>query len=61
MRALVSAGHALGMRVVAMGVERPEIAQALRELRCDVGQGFWFCRPAPLSAVERWISVRDAS
>ena len=60
-KALVSAGHALGMRVVAMGVERPETAEALRELRCDVGQGFWFCRPGPLSAMAQWVSVRDAS
>ena len=59
-RALVSAGHGLGMRVVAMGVERPEIAEALRDLRCDLAQGFWFCRPGPLSSVLRWVSVRDA-
>lgn len=60
-RALVSAGHGLDMRVVAMGVERPEIAQALRDLRCDVAQGFYFCRPGPLTSVLRWIAVRDAS
>jgi diguanylate cyclase (GGDEF)-like protein len=60
-RALVSAGHGLGMRVVGMGVERPEIAEALRDLRCDLAQGFWFCRPGPLESVLRWVSVRDAS
>jgi diguanylate cyclase (GGDEF)-like protein/PAS domain S-box-containing protein len=51
-RAIVSAitqlGHDLGLRVVAEGIETQEQFELLRELRCDVGQGYYFGRPRPL-------------
>jgi diguanylate cyclase (GGDEF)-like protein len=49
-RAIIELGHALGLRVVAEGVERPDQAAFLRELGCDEMQGFLFS-PA-LDAVE---------
>jgi diguanylate cyclase (GGDEF)-like protein/PAS domain S-box-containing protein len=52
-RAIVSAitnlGHDLGLRVVAEGIETREQFDLLRELGCDVGQGYWFGRPQPLT------------
>jgi diguanylate cyclase (GGDEF)-like protein/PAS domain S-box-containing protein len=51
-RAIVTAitqlGHDLGLRVVAEGIETREQSELLRELGCDVGQGYWFGRPAPM-------------
>ncbi|MHB8296741.1 MAG: putative bifunctional diguanylate cyclase/phosphodiesterase [Acidimicrobiales bacterium] len=38
--------HLLGMSVVAEGVEREEQLAALRELGCDLIQGYLFSRPA---------------
>ncbi len=43
-RAIVGLGHALGMSVVAEGVEGEAVAQALREMGCDQAQGFHFDR-----------------
>jgi diguanylate cyclase (GGDEF)-like protein len=44
-RASIGLARALGLHVVAEGIERPEQVAALRELRCDLGQGFLFSRP----------------
>jgi diguanylate cyclase (GGDEF)-like protein len=50
-RAIVAAtidlGHALGLRVVAEGIEDADVAARLRELGCDVGQGYGLGRPVP--------------
>jgi len=44
-RGIIGLGHALGMQVVAEGVESAEDAQRLRVLRCDEAQGYFFGRP----------------
>ena len=43
--AIVGLGHALGITVVAEGVENRGQAFALRALGCEFGQGFHFGRP----------------
>ncbi|MGE5762839.1 MAG: putative bifunctional diguanylate cyclase/phosphodiesterase [Mycobacterium leprae] len=43
--AIVRLAHALGLTVVAEGVERPEQLLLLRDLGCDVGHGFLFAPP----------------
>ena len=40
-------GHALGIKVVAEGVETEEQAKILRLLRCDQMQGFLISRAVP--------------
>jgi diguanylate cyclase (GGDEF)-like protein/PAS domain S-box-containing protein len=47
---MVAMAHALGMRVVAEGVETAQQMSWLRKLGCDEGQGFYFSRPVPASA-----------
>ena len=37
--------HALGLRVVAEGVETAEQAEIVAQLGCDQVQGFHFARP----------------
>jgi len=44
-RATVELGHNLGLRVVAEGVETQEIFNYLKQLNCDVSQGYFHARP----------------
>ena len=46
-RAVVAMGHALGMKVTAEGVERPEQAERLRDLGCDTAMGWLWSRAVP--------------
>jgi diguanylate cyclase (GGDEF)-like protein len=46
--AIISMAHALGKITVAEGVETSDQVQALRQLGCDVAQGYFFARPVPL-------------
>lgn len=43
------AGHSLGLELVAEGVETRAQAAWLFGSGCEVAQGYWFGRPAPLS------------
>jgi diguanylate cyclase (GGDEF)-like protein/excisionase family DNA binding protein len=44
-RAVLSLAHGLGISVVAEGIETPLQAARLRDLGCDLGQGFTWSRP----------------
>ena len=48
--AVVRLGAALGMTVVAEGVENAATAERLVELGCPFGQGYYFARPEPVAA-----------
>lgn len=45
----IELGHALGMRVVAEGVETTDQLEFLRSRGCDIAQGYLFSRPVPLA------------
>jgi diguanylate cyclase len=51
--AIITLGHALGLTLVAEGVERPTQAALLREQGCDTAQGWLFGRPLPADALDR--------
>lgn len=44
-RTIISLGQAMGMQVVAEGVEREEQVQALEALQCHAAQGWFFSKP----------------
>jgi EAL domain-containing protein (putative c-di-GMP-specific phosphodiesterase class I) len=54
-RAAVELGHALGVDVVAEGIEVPRQLRALRDLGCPLGQGYLFARPLPLPDADRLL------
>jgi EAL domain-containing protein (putative c-di-GMP-specific phosphodiesterase class I) len=66
-RAIVAMGHALGLRVIAEGVENAQQVAILLDAGCDVGQGFLFGYPVPaaeaysLLAAESFPSCTEAS
>ena len=51
-RATIELGHALGLQVVAEGVEDEDVLSLLRELGCDLAQGYVIQRPAPAEELE---------
>jgi EAL domain-containing protein (putative c-di-GMP-specific phosphodiesterase class I) len=50
-QAILSLAHSLEMQVVAEGVESADQVEILRELGCDVIQGFLWGRPQPAARV----------
>jgi diguanylate cyclase (GGDEF)-like protein/PAS domain S-box-containing protein len=49
---IVTMADALGMTVVAEGVEEPEQVERLQALGCDYAQGFHFARPMPANELD---------
>jgi EAL domain-containing protein (putative c-di-GMP-specific phosphodiesterase class I) len=54
----IALAHSLGRRVVAEGVEDRDILELLRELDCDIGQGFVIGRPMNLDTLKRRLSAK---
>ncbi|MEM9564751.1 MAG: EAL domain-containing protein [Actinomycetota bacterium] len=50
-------GHMLGLTVVAEGVEDDGAPPRLRELGCDLGQGFWFAPPMAADELTTWLDA----
>jgi diguanylate cyclase (GGDEF)-like protein len=50
-RSTIELGHALGLRVVAEGVEDLITLELLGQLGCDLAQGYFISRPMPASDV----------
>ncbi|WIM98621.1 bifunctional diguanylate cyclase/phosphodiesterase [Actinoplanes oblitus] len=50
-RSAIDLGHNLGLSVVAEGVEELEALAVLREMGCDLAQGFALSRPVPADEV----------
>ena len=46
----------LGMEIVAEGVESEEQAERLREMGCDLAQGYHFAEPLPREAVSGFLA-----
>jgi diguanylate cyclase (GGDEF)-like protein len=57
-RAIVDLGRHLGLTVVAEGVESEVAYTLLREMGCDMVQGFLLSRPVPYERLETWIRAR---
>jgi diguanylate cyclase len=56
--AVVRLSHALGLKVVAEGVETQSQADILAQLQCDELQGFLFAKPMPEGALLAWLVNR---
>ncbi len=54
-RSVIAMAQALGLQVVAEGVERRTTWDVLRVLGCDLAQGYYMSRPLPPSDLEGWL------
>ncbi len=48
----VRLGHAIGMTVIAEGIETAEQAAALHKLGCERGQGYYYSKPLPPDEID---------
>ena len=55
-RAIIDLAHDLGLTVVGEGVESREIAEMLRELGCDQGQGSYYANAMPFDELLGWLT-----
>ncbi|HEY3069933.1 MAG TPA: EAL domain-containing protein [Gaiellaceae bacterium] len=53
--AIIALGTSLSLDVVAEGIELPEQIASLRDLGCDLGQGFLFARPMNEEALVEYL------
>jgi EAL domain-containing protein (putative c-di-GMP-specific phosphodiesterase class I) len=56
-RTIVELARALGMDVVAEGIETHEQYALLRQLGCRLGQGFLFSRPLPAATISEMLKL----
>jgi EAL domain-containing protein (putative c-di-GMP-specific phosphodiesterase class I) len=54
-RSIIELARALGLRVVAEGVEDERTWRRLSALGCQVAQGWFFARPMPAAELTSWL------
>jgi diguanylate cyclase (GGDEF)-like protein len=57
-RSTIELGHILGLKVVAEGIETPEVWAQLMRMGCDYAQGYFISRPMPTAAVAEWLATQ---
>jgi diguanylate cyclase (GGDEF)-like protein len=57
-RSIVGFAHGLGLSVVAEGVETSLAWKVLRDMDCDVAQGYRVARPMPADQATQWLVER---
>jgi EAL domain-containing protein (putative c-di-GMP-specific phosphodiesterase class I) len=60
-RSVIDLAHNLGLQVTAEGVETASVAQLLRDLGCDVIQGYYIERALPSPELLGWLRRRTAA
>jgi len=57
--AILATAHALGLRVVAEGVETEDQATFLTESNCDEAQGYLFARPIEATDIPHYLNSKE--
>lgn len=55
-KAIIVMAHALGIQVIAEGVETQQQCELLTRMGCDFAQGYWFARPMPAPEFETFMA-----
>ena len=53
---IIELAHGFDLKVVAEGIENVETFEALKELNCDVAQGYHVARPMPQKEFIQWLN-----
>ena len=53
---IIDLGHRFGMQVVAEGVENARQLELLKQMGCDLAQGFYFSKPLPHDEFCEWLA-----
>jgi EAL domain-containing protein (putative c-di-GMP-specific phosphodiesterase class I) len=56
-RSTVGLGHNLGLSIVAEGVEDESSLAFLRDVGCDIAQGFFIAKPMPAESIVEWATT----
>ncbi len=56
-RSVIDLGRNLNLVVVAEGIENQETWNTLSTMGCDLGQGFYICRPLAPEALMEWLTL----
>ncbi len=59
--AVINLGHALGLSVIAEGVENEDQLTVLRALRCDRAQGYLWSAPLAAAPLAEWIAAKPSA
>ena len=54
-RIIVMLAHGLHLKVVAEGVETQAQAEFLRDIGCELAQGYLYSKPVPAQAIEQLL------
>jgi len=57
-KAIITMAHSLNIKVIAEGVEYKNQLKFLRELGCDMAQGYLFCHPLPAEKLSELLSKK---
>ncbi len=55
LKSIVDLAHTFGMKVVMEGVERQSEFEAIRDINCDMIQGFYFYKAMPIDDIEKLL------
>jgi EAL domain-containing protein (putative c-di-GMP-specific phosphodiesterase class I) len=54
-RSAIGLARNLGLGITAEGIESEAAYHALRELGCELGQGYFFSRPLAIDSLTTWL------
>jgi diguanylate cyclase (GGDEF)-like protein len=60
-RMIIELAHTLGMEIIAEGVESEAQATLLKEMGCDLAQGFHYSKPLPPEVATRFLTEERTS
>ena len=58
-KSMVEMSHNLGKKVIVEGVENREALEIVRDMGVEYVQGYYVCRPMPISALDLSLQIHD--